>query len=79
MQLIEPSKYAPQSGCETPEPAWKDFADFKNYVHPRQPTSRADGARIVGHGSDCPPRRILCRNKMSAYGAKPEVTDARPK
>ena len=38
MQLIEPSKYAPQSGCETPEPAWKDFADFKNYVHPRQPT-----------------------------------------
>ena len=21
-----------------PEPAWKDFADFKGYVHPRQPT-----------------------------------------
>ena len=38
MQLIEPSKYAPQPHCETLEPAWKDFADFKNYVHPRQPT-----------------------------------------
>jgi predicted pyridoxine 5'-phosphate oxidase superfamily flavin-nucleotide-binding protein len=38
MQLIEPSKYAPQPGCDAPEPAWKDFADFKNYVHPRQPT-----------------------------------------
>ncbi len=38
MQLIEPSKCAPQPRCETPEPAWKGFADFKNYVHPRQPT-----------------------------------------
>jgi hypothetical protein len=38
MQLIEPSKYAPQPGCDAPEPAWKDFADFKNFVHPRQPT-----------------------------------------
>ena len=38
LQLIEPSKYAPQPRCETPEPAWKDFADFKNYVHPRQST-----------------------------------------
>ncbi len=38
MQLIEPSIYAPRSGCEAPEPAWKDFADFKDCVHPRQPT-----------------------------------------
>jgi predicted pyridoxine 5'-phosphate oxidase superfamily flavin-nucleotide-binding protein len=38
MQLIEPSIYAPRSGCDAPEPAWKDFADFKDYVHPRQPT-----------------------------------------
>jgi hypothetical protein len=38
MQLIEPSIYLPRSGCELPEPAWKDFADFKNYVHPRQKT-----------------------------------------
>ena len=31
---------------------------------------------MSAHG---PQRQILCRNKMSAYGAKPEVTDARPK
>jgi len=40
MQLVEPSIYAPRAGCEAPEPAWKDFADFKDYVHPRQPTFR---------------------------------------
>jgi len=38
MQLIEPSIYAPRRGCEAPEPAWKAFADFKAYVHPRHPT-----------------------------------------
>ena len=38
MELIEPSIYAPRAGCEAAEPAWKDFADFKRYVHPRQPT-----------------------------------------
>jgi predicted pyridoxine 5'-phosphate oxidase superfamily flavin-nucleotide-binding protein len=38
MQLIEPSTYAPRSGCQAPEPAWKSFADFKEHVHPRQPT-----------------------------------------
>jgi uncharacterized protein len=38
MQLIEPSKYAPRSGHQAPEPAWKQFAEFKEYVHPRQPT-----------------------------------------
>lgn len=38
MQLIEPSIYAPRSGCEPPEPAWKRFPDFKDYVHARQPT-----------------------------------------
>ena len=38
MELIEPSIYAPRPGCETPEPAWKGFADFKDYIHPRQPT-----------------------------------------
>ena len=42
MQLIEPSKYAPQPRCETPEPAWKGFADFKNYVHPGNRPSKAD-------------------------------------
>jgi predicted pyridoxine 5'-phosphate oxidase superfamily flavin-nucleotide-binding protein len=38
MQLIEPSIYAPRPGFETPEPAWKGFADFKDCVHPRHPT-----------------------------------------
>ena len=40
MQLVEPSIYAPRSGHEAPEPAWKQFADFKEYIHPRQPTSK---------------------------------------
>ena len=34
----EPSKYAPRPGYEPPEPAWKGFDDFKDYVHPRQVT-----------------------------------------
>jgi predicted pyridoxine 5'-phosphate oxidase superfamily flavin-nucleotide-binding protein len=38
MQLIDASIYAPRSGCDPPEPAWKDFDDFKDCVHPRQPT-----------------------------------------
>jgi hypothetical protein len=38
MQLIEPSIYAPRPGCPAPEPGWKSFADFKDHVHPRQPT-----------------------------------------
>lgn len=38
VQLVEPSIYAPRVGCEAPEPAWKTFDDFKDHVHPRQPT-----------------------------------------
>lgn len=34
----EPSKYAPRPGYQPPEPAWKGFEDFKDYVHPRQKT-----------------------------------------
>jgi predicted pyridoxine 5'-phosphate oxidase superfamily flavin-nucleotide-binding protein len=33
-----PSPYAPRPGHEPPEPAWKGFDDFKDYIHPRQPT-----------------------------------------
>ena len=40
MQLVEPSIYAPQPGCDPVEPAWKGFDLFKGYVHPRQPTAR---------------------------------------
>ncbi|MBZ0147849.1 MAG: pyridoxamine 5'-phosphate oxidase family protein [Pseudorhodoplanes sp.] len=39
MELIEPSDYAPRPGCLPVEPAWKGFDDFKDYVHPRQPTA----------------------------------------
>jgi predicted pyridoxine 5'-phosphate oxidase superfamily flavin-nucleotide-binding protein len=40
MQLTEPSVYAPRPGSDPPEPAWKSFPDFKDHVHPRQPTCR---------------------------------------
>jgi uncharacterized protein len=36
LEPLEPSVYAPRSDYEPPEPAWKGFADFKDYVHPRQ-------------------------------------------
>ncbi len=43
LQLAEPSVYAPRAGREPPEPRWKSFPDFKDYVHPRQPTWKGDG------------------------------------
>jgi uncharacterized protein len=42
MTLTEPSIYAPRSGCEPVEPAWKGFDAFKDYVHPRQPTAKGE-------------------------------------
>ncbi len=39
MALVEPSIYAPRPGSAPVEPAWKGFADFKDCVHPRQPTA----------------------------------------
>jgi uncharacterized protein len=38
MQLIDASIYTPRSHRDPPEPAWKDFVDLKDFVHPRQPT-----------------------------------------
>ena len=38
--LAAPSIYAPRADCDFPEPKWKEFADFKDYIHPRQPTFR---------------------------------------
>jgi hypothetical protein len=38
MQMVAPSIYTPQPNTEPPEPAWKSFEDFKDCVHPRQPT-----------------------------------------
>jgi predicted pyridoxine 5'-phosphate oxidase superfamily flavin-nucleotide-binding protein len=40
MQLTEDSSYAPRPGHEPPEPAWKSFDAFKDYVHPRQETAK---------------------------------------
>jgi predicted pyridoxine 5'-phosphate oxidase superfamily flavin-nucleotide-binding protein len=38
MQAVEPSIYTPRAGQDAPEPAWKGFADFRDYIHPRLPT-----------------------------------------
>jgi uncharacterized protein len=40
LQLVAESPYAPQPGCDPVEPAWKSFPDFKDALHPRQPTAR---------------------------------------
>jgi len=42
MQLVEPSVYLPQAGCDPVEPAWKSFDSFKDAVHPRHPTFRGE-------------------------------------
>jgi predicted pyridoxine 5'-phosphate oxidase superfamily flavin-nucleotide-binding protein len=39
LQLVEPSTYAPRPGTDPVEPAWKNFPDFKDYIHPRQKTA----------------------------------------
>jgi predicted pyridoxine 5'-phosphate oxidase superfamily flavin-nucleotide-binding protein len=36
------SKYAPRPDYQPPEPAWKGFDDFKDYIHPRQNTSNGE-------------------------------------
>ena len=38
MKLAEESGYAPRAGQDFPEPAWKNFPEFKDAIHPRQPT-----------------------------------------
>jgi predicted pyridoxine 5'-phosphate oxidase superfamily flavin-nucleotide-binding protein len=38
----EPSKYAPRPDYQPPEPAWKGFDDFKDYIHPRQKTPKGE-------------------------------------
>jgi predicted pyridoxine 5'-phosphate oxidase superfamily flavin-nucleotide-binding protein len=40
MNLVEPSRYTPLPSVEPEEPAWKSFPDFKDLIHPRQPTAR---------------------------------------
>jgi predicted pyridoxine 5'-phosphate oxidase superfamily flavin-nucleotide-binding protein len=42
MQLVEPSTYAPRTGADFPEPAWKSNPEFAPVMHPRQATFRGD-------------------------------------
>jgi hypothetical protein len=58
MQLVAPSIYAPRPNHESPEPAWKGFADFKDCVHPRQQTATgtepAEGRQATSLSRDEP-------------------------
>jgi len=38
----EPSTYAPRPDYQPPEPTWKGFDDFKDYIHPRQPVPNGE-------------------------------------
>jgi len=38
----EPSEYAPRPDYTPPEPAWKNFDDFRDYIHPRQETPNGE-------------------------------------
>jgi predicted pyridoxine 5'-phosphate oxidase superfamily flavin-nucleotide-binding protein len=40
--VAEPSKYAPRPDYQPPEPAWKGFDNFKDYIHPRQSTPEGE-------------------------------------
>jgi hypothetical protein len=44
LALVEPSVYTPRPGCDPVEPVWKAFDEFKDVIHPRQPTARGEGA-----------------------------------
>jgi predicted pyridoxine 5'-phosphate oxidase superfamily flavin-nucleotide-binding protein len=37
--LVQPTTYLPQAAVSPIEPAWKNFADFKDVVPPRKPTA----------------------------------------
>jgi predicted pyridoxine 5'-phosphate oxidase superfamily flavin-nucleotide-binding protein len=39
MQLVAPSTYVPQAGCEPVEPAWKTSANFQDVMPKRKPTA----------------------------------------
>jgi len=41
LQLVAVSPYSPKPGVDALEPAWKGFDDFKDVVHPRQPTAKS--------------------------------------
>ena len=45
LELAEESVYVPRAGQEPVEPVWKNFPEFKDVVHPRQPTFRGQSER----------------------------------
>jgi len=45
LQLVDQSEYTPQPGSDAVEPAWKSFPEFKDVIHPRQPTARGESDR----------------------------------
>ncbi|MBX9587955.1 MAG: pyridoxamine 5'-phosphate oxidase family protein [Hyphomonadaceae bacterium] len=40
LELSAPSPYVPRPGHDPVEPVWKGFPEFKDVIHPRQPTAR---------------------------------------
>ena len=40
LSLLAASPFTPTPGVDPVEPAWKGFDDFKDVVHPRQPTTK---------------------------------------
>jgi uncharacterized protein len=42
LELTEPSAYVPRPGQDPVEPVWKSFPEFKDVVHPRQPTFKGE-------------------------------------
>jgi predicted pyridoxine 5'-phosphate oxidase superfamily flavin-nucleotide-binding protein len=45
LELVEPSIYVPRPGEDPVEPVWKSFPEFKDAIHPRQPTFRGEPER----------------------------------
>jgi uncharacterized protein len=45
LELAEESIYAPRPGQEPVEPGWKSFPEFRELVHPRQPTFKGQPER----------------------------------
>ena len=68
MQMTGPSIYTPQAGCHAPEPAWKSFADFKDHVHPRQPTFEGSAADQTAPGKAAPLMTWVPRENSSGQG-----------
>jgi uncharacterized protein len=42
LDLLEASPYTPRAGQQPKEPPWKSFDEFKDVMHPRQPTAKGE-------------------------------------